>query len=84
MTAAVHYVLSISLLETDLDYIITGTLTELLCVLVSEKMWDDSAVEGNQEQEVKSNRLWKIEVVSLENISGDTDNLFLSPSVFNA
>lgn len=84
MTAAVHYVLSISLLETDLDYIITGTLTELLCVLVSEKMWDDSAVEGNQEQEVKSNRRWKIEVVSLENISGDTDNLFLSPSVFNA
>lgn len=84
MTAAVHYVLSISLLETDLDYIITETLTELLCVLVSEKMWDDSAVEGNQEQEVKSNRRWKIEVVSLGNISGDTDNLFLSPSVFNA
>lgn len=39
MTAAVNYVLNISLLETDLDYIITGTLAELLCILVLEKMW---------------------------------------------
>lgn len=46
MTAAAHYLLHITLLEIDPDYIISGTLTELLWFQMVEEC-DKFAVKGN-------------------------------------
>lgn len=79
MTAAVDHLLNISLLEMNLDYIITGTLTELLCALLLAKC-DNFAAQGNQKQEAQL----KIAVTLLGIISHASDSLSLSQSVFNA